>query len=164
LTPVLLKKPWSTNLELYVLRERNKDMAKYQHRTFEMYDFRDEAIYALTSKAPRSETGTIAPESWDFSQLAASHSESVTHVEFKRLQAIGNDSAGQLRKDLAQLTDKLVSDSKVLLDFTGVKSFCAASIEALVQFNQNLRHRGSRMVLCCLEPAAKKSFFVTHKT
>ena len=60
-----------------------------------------------------------------------------------------------------ELADLLGRDSQVLLDFSGVASFNAASISALVQFNKNLQTKGSRIALCCLEPATRESFFVT---
>ena len=134
-------------------------MAKYRHRIFEMYEFRDEAIRALTPKIARPVTEATAPESWSFEHLAVSLSACVTHVEFKRAQTYGEETVSDLREDFGQLVNKLAADSKVLLDFGGVKSFCAASIDTLVLFNQTLRHKGSRIVLCCLDPAARESFF-----
>lgn len=124
-----------------------------------MYDFRDEAIRALTPKTADPVMEATAPESWTFRHLAVSRSASVTHVEFKRAETFGEETVSTLRKDFAKLADQLVRGSKVLLDFAGVKSFCAASIDALVLFNQNLKHRGSRIALCCLDPAARESFF-----
>ena len=41
-------------------------MAKYRHRIFEMYEFRDEATRALTPKSARPATEATAPESWTF--------------------------------------------------------------------------------------------------
>lgn len=135
-------------------------MAKYRHRIFEMYEFRDESIRALTPKIARPVTEATAPESWSFKRLAVSLSGCVTHVEFKNSQASEDENVSDLREDFAQLADRLARDSKVLLDFAGVKSFCAASINTLVLFNQKLRNKGSRIVLCCLEPTARESFFL----
>jgi len=139
-------------------------MAKYRHRIFEMYDFRDEAIDALTPKIARPVTKASEPESWSFKHLTVSLSACVTHVEFKRSQTFGEETVGDLREDFVQLADSLVGDSKVLLDFAGVKSFCEASIDTLVLFNQKLRYKGSRIVLCCLEPAVRESFFPASST
>lgn len=135
------------------------NVAKYRHRVFEMYDFRDEALCALKPKAASPATDEIDSEPWDFTLLAASRRASVTHVSFKEAQDLSDDVASDLRKDFAQLTDKLTSDSKLLLDFTGLSAISTDSIDTLVTFNKNLRHKGSRMVLCCLDSAVRDSFF-----
>ena len=137
-------------------------MAKYRHRIFEMYEFRDEATRALTPKSARPVTEATAPESWTFKHLAVSHSASVAHVQFKRAQAFGEETANDLRVDFSQLADKLVRDSKVLLDFGGVKSFCAAAIDELILFNQKLRTKGSRIALCSLDSSVQQSFFTRN--
>lgn len=133
-------------------------MAKYRHRIFEMYEFRDEAILALTPKVASPATEATAPESWEFKHLAASRSASVTHVEFKEAPTAGEETVN-FGGDFARLSERLGRGSKVLLDFAGVKAFSSASIGVLVQFKQQLQTRGSRLVLCCLEPAARESFF-----
>ena len=137
-------------------------MAKYRHRIFEMYEFRDEAIRALTPKTVCPVTEPTAPESWALKHLAVSRSASVTHVEFKKAQTFGKETVSDLRNDFAQLADRLARDSKVLLDFAGVKSICAASIEQLVLFNQKLRIKGSRIALCCLDPTVRECFFAAR--
>ena len=127
-----------------------------------MYDFRDEAVRALTPKTASPVTDAIDSESWDFKLLAASRSASVTHVGFKKAQAFRDYAVSDLRKDFAQLTDKLAINSKVLLDFTGLNTFSTASIDMLISFKKNLRHKGSRIVLCCLNSAVHDSFFVAR--
>ena len=127
-----------------------------------MYDFHDEAVRALTPKTASPVTDAIDSNSWDFKFLAASRAASVTHVGFKKDQALRNGAANDLREDFAQLTDKLTIDSKVLLDFTGLNSFSAASIDMLVSFSKNLRHKGSRMALCCLNSTVRDSFFAAR--
>ena len=127
-----------------------------------MYEFRDEAARALTPKPARPVTEATAPESWTFRHLAVSHSASVTHVQFKRVQTFGAETVNDLRVDFSQLADKLVRDSKVLLDFVGVKSFCAAAIDELILFNQKLRIKGSRIALCSLDPTVHQSFFIRN--
>jgi anti-anti-sigma regulatory factor len=94
--------------------------------------------------------------------LAVSRSAGVTQVRFKEAQTFGEETVSDLRDDFAQLADRLGRDSKVLLDFTGVKSFSAASIGALALFNQKLQTKGSRIALCCLAPAARESFFAAR--
>lgn len=137
-------------------------MAKYRHRIFEMYEFRDEAIRALAPKSDQPATETITPESWTFVNLSVSRSAGVTHVQFKNAQTFEEESASDLRDDFAQLADRLGKDSRVLLDFAGVTSFSAASLNALVLFNQKLQTKGSRMALCCLEPAAREAIFAAR--
>ena len=137
-------------------------MAKYRHRIFEMYDSRDEAIHALARKSDRLVTAATAPETWSFKHLAVSRSARVTHVEFKKVQTLGEETVSDLRKDFAQLADRLARDSRVLLDFAGVMSFSAASLDSLVLFNQKLRIKGSRMVLCSLDPTARECFLVAR--
>jgi hypothetical protein len=134
-------------------------MAKYPHRVFEMFDFRDEAISALTPKAARPETESINSELWNFKCLAVSQSANLTHVGFKQDQFLKEDIVRDLRNDFAQLTDKLAIGSKILLDFTGLNSFSPASIDALISFNKNLRHKGSRIVLCGLDSTVRDYFY-----
>ena len=134
-------------------------MAKYRHRIFEMYEFRDEAVRALTPKLARPVTEAAAPESWTFQHLAVSRPASVTLVQFKGASTFGQETMSDLREDLTQLADELVRDSKVLFDFAGVVSFSSASIDALAEFDQKVKFKGSRIAPCCLDPAARKSFF-----
>jgi anti-anti-sigma regulatory factor len=141
-----------------LLRAREQEMAKYRHRIFEMFDLRDEAIHALTPKTAYHGTDPTASESWALKQLAVSRSASVTLVEFKGAE-FGEETVSDLHEDFSQLADILVRDSKVLLDFAGVKSFCTAAIDELIRFKKILRTKGSRIVLCCLEPTARESFF-----
>jgi MFS superfamily sulfate permease-like transporter len=136
-------------------------MAKYRHRVFEMYELRDEAIRALTPKSATTATEATAPESWTFVHLAVSRAKGVIDVQFKEPRTFEDGTASDLREDLMRLADLLGRDSKVLLDFSGVVSFNAASISALIQFNRNLQTKGSRIALCCLEPTTREAFFVT---
>ena len=138
-------------------------MAKYRHRIFEMYEFRDEATRALTPKSARSVMEAVAAD-WTFVHLAVSRSETVTHVHFNGAQAFEEETAQDLRADFSQLANGLVRDSKVLLDFVGVNSFCAAAIDELILFNQKLRTKGSRLALCCLDPTVHQSFFLESAT
>lgn len=134
-------------------------MAKYQHRIFEMYEFRDETIRALTPKIAKPATEATAPESWAFKHLTVSRAASVTHVKFQESPTVGEQTVSNFGSDFAQLADRLGRDSKVLLDFAGVKEFSAASIDVLVQFKQKLQTKGSRLALCCLDAAVRESFF-----
>jgi len=133
-------------------------MAKYRHQIFEMYEFRDEAISALTPKFARPATEATDPESWAFKHLVVSRSSCVTLVEFQPVQTFGEEAVNDLRDDFTQLADRLARDSKVLLDFAGVVSFIAASIDTLVLFKQKLQTKGSRLALCCLNPATRETF------
>ena len=150
---------YGTRCWIGLYRTRARDMAKYRHRIFEMYEFRDEAIRALTPKTTCLAKEPATNETWTLPHFVVSRSAGVTHVEFKKAKTPVKDTGNNLRKDLSKLADSLVIDSKVLLDFDGIKSFCADSIAELVLFNQKLRTKGSRVALCCLEPAVRESFF-----
>ena len=134
-------------------------MAKRLHRTFEIFDFRDEALLALTPKSATPVTDSTRPKSSTYSYLEISHSAVVTHVEFAKSMALGEETASDLSKDFAQLAADLAIDSKVLLDFSNAQSFCVANVDELVLFSKSLRHRGSRVVLCCLNTVVSKHFY-----
>lgn len=137
-------------------------MAKYRHRYFEMYDLRDEAAQAMMPKSGKFATEATAPESWSFAHLEVSRRADVICVQFKVPPSFEDAAATDLRDDLSRLADLLGRDSRVLLDFSGVETFNAASISALIQFNRNLQMKGSRLALCCLAPATREAFFVTE--
>jgi hypothetical protein len=138
-------------------------MAKYRHRTFEMFDFADEATAALASKVSPQLAESDDPSAWTFAHLFAVRSGAVVHVRFKEANAFGADTLGELQNDFTQLARRLVNDSRVLLDFTGLSEFCAASIDALALFNRKLQSKGSRIALCNLPPDVKASFFPHRK-
>jgi hypothetical protein len=73
----------------YFIKENREEheMAKIRHRTFEMFDFLQEATNALASKLPRVTTDAGDPESWRFRQLdAAIRPTGVVHITFKQRQ------------------------------------------------------------------------------
>ena len=137
-------------------------MAKHRHRIFEMYDFPDEAVRALIPKPWLTETKAAPPQSWTLQHLDVSNSANVTRVKFKEAATFGDVTISELREDFGQLAEGLYRDSKVLLDFAGVESISPAAINALAQFNERLRTKGSRMVLCSLDPTARDCFFVAR--
>ena len=134
-------------------------MAKYRHRIFEMYEFRDEATRALTPKSARPVTEATAPESWTFKHLAVSRSASVAHVQFKRAQAFGEETVSDLRVDFSQLADKLVRDSKVLLDFAGVKSFWRCRHRRAYPIQPETANQGQQDCTVLSRPYGPQSFF-----
>jgi hypothetical protein len=135
-------------------------MAKIRHRTFEIFDFLQEATSALASKSARVTTDTSDSESWKFRQLIAVIKPSgVVHVTFKQDALSEADSVNDFGADLTQLTGLLVNGSRVLLDFEGVLEFGADSIIKLTEFNGKLLAKGSRVVLCNLDPTVRASFF-----
>jgi hypothetical protein len=135
-------------------------MAKIRHRTFEIFDFLQEATGALASKSARVTTDTSDSESWKFRQLIAVIKPSgVVHVTFKQDALSEADSVNDFGTDLTQLTGLLVNGSRVLLDFEGVLEFGADSIIKLTEFNGKLLAKGSRVVLCNLDPNVRASFF-----
>lgn len=142
-------------------------MAKIRHRTFEIYDFLLEASEALATKSARLNTYAIDPSQWEFQQLdAALRPSGVVHVTFKQpddeststaksTSGLGRDLSGDLN-DLAEL---LSNNSRVLLDFEGLPEYGADAVIKLAEFDSKLRNKGSRIVLCNLEPAVRESFF-----
>jgi len=124
-----------------------------------MYDFQDEALQALVPKAVSSETDTALPEALNCMYLTVSPAAGVMHVGFKEAQKFGEETVNAISKDFARLLANLDIDSKVLLDFSNVESVCDACIAVFVHFSESLRHKGSRVVLCCLDVEARKCFF-----
>lgn len=139
-------------------------MAKRPHRIFEIFDLHDEALHALTPKSVSPVPNSTLTKSSSYKHLVVSRSEAVIHVEFEKSLDLGEETASDLSKDFGQLASNLDLDSKVLLDFSNVKSFCVANVDALVLFNRGLRHKGSRVVLCCLNAEVSEHFYpnVTH--
>lgn len=139
------------------MKER-QSMAKYRHRVFEMYEFHDEATDALT---PKSKVATAAkqPLACKLDHLSISRSASVEHVRFKSSQHFEEEAVETLRGDFSRLANALAQNSKVLVDFTGVRSFCLGSIKELMLFDRMLRIKGSRIALCGLDPTVRRSFF-----
>lgn len=134
-------------------------MAKIRHRVFEIYESFEEASREIAPKSEKTPTESSAPESWSFKHLNVSRSAGVTCVRFREASNL-SEAIAELRSDFAELAGKLGMDSKVLVDFSGVETFSAASIDALVEFSRKLRTKGSRIALCCLVPSARESFFL----
>lgn len=135
-------------------------MAKQRHRIFEIYEDRAEAIGALTPQFVNpDEVKANGSLSLTFRHLDVSRSSFLTHVKFKGAMEFPPTLEPEVRDDFSQLADALDINSKVLLDFSGVKSFSPACIDALVVFDRKLRIRGSRAVLCSLAPNTRASFY-----
>jgi hypothetical protein len=134
-------------------------MAKVRHRTFEMYDFRAEAVAGLIPKSARLETTNLDPELWTFRTLDVALCENVISVQFEPAEYDEEAHECDLQADLINLADKLTNNSKVLMDFSGVESIGAKSIAAIEVLEGRLKHKGSRIVLCCLGPVAREAFF-----
>jgi anti-anti-sigma regulatory factor len=134
-------------------------MAKYLHKIFEMFDFREEAIQTLTPKVRTDDNDDTPPGSWTFKVLNVSRTDGVTHAQFKEVTTFDDSTMTTCREDFAQFAQNLGRDSKVVLDFTGVESLHPGFIEMLILFNKRLKIKGSRVALCCLAPLAKESFF-----
>ena len=144
-------------------------MAKYRHRTFEMYEFRDEAVKALTPRSMRDKVDPVDPGLWTFCHFATSLSEGVTLITFKEAMKLDADADGELKADskpsatvgyeLALIGRSLSNDSRVVMDFAGVPQFDTESIEALTQFKGSLQSKGSQLALCNLEKDVHAAFF-----
>jgi anti-anti-sigma regulatory factor len=129
-----------------------------------MYEFRDEAIEALTPRSSRFEAPACNPDDWNFEQLEVTLTDNVTSVVFKEPQYTDSQTENALRNDFLSLAEKLGNNSKVLLDFTGIDAFSGTAIQAIVAFNAKLQNKGSRIALCCLEPTVRAAFFPAAKT
>ncbi|MDV6032579.1 MAG: STAS domain-containing protein [Phycisphaera sp. RhM] len=135
-------------------------MAKYRHRTFEMFEFHDEAAAALAVKPrePVRPLGNLDGEPME--SLNITVLGPILHVRFDPDVLDGEEeSESQLRGDLTRLAKWLQNDSRVIVDFDGLSFFSAASIEALETFYQRLKAKGSRLVLCNLDADVKASFY-----
>ena len=135
-------------------------MAKTRHRTFEIFDFAQEASDALASKSARVNTYALDPDLWRFRQLdSAIKPSGVVHVTFKQDTDAEPESMSDLGRDLTDLAELLTNGSRVLLDFEGVLAFDSDAIVQLSEFHSKLQTKGSRVVLCNLESAVRAGFF-----
>ena len=134
-------------------------MTKTRHRTFEIFDSVEEAKSALASKSALPKANTDDLSSWSLRHLVASHSAGIIHVRFMKTGFARPDTLRELRDDLSELAGTLVNGSQVLLDLEGLVEFDAECIAELGKFNQKLRAKGSRFVLCNLNQAVQASFF-----
>lgn len=136
-------------------------IAKTPHRIFEIYADRDEAIQALTPKSGAPvDYGHLATTSYQ--QLSAAVRGCVLHVEFADKECSDNTAIDGLRGDFLELSQNMAMNGRVLMDFQGVEAFSPEAIELLVEFNKRMRNKGSRVVLCCIEPEVLENFFPTR--
>jgi hypothetical protein len=136
-----------------------ESMAKYRHRTFEMFDFLQEATQALLSKGRRPSLVKTDANLWTFLRLNVSQTDNVIHVTFKPVVQDAATALEDLGKDLNLMANSLGIDSQVVLDFEGLHEFCPESIALLAVFSRRLQSKGSRLTLCNLEPSVRESFF-----
>jgi hypothetical protein len=134
-------------------------MAKFRHRIFEMFDYRDEAIHELSPKSVSDSAARDQPLELVLNHLSVSRSGGVTELGFKGIHPCGTENVALLVADLAQLANQLERGGKVLVNFKNVPLVDVGFIDALAQLKQKLRTRGSRVAICCLEPTARESFF-----
>ncbi len=135
-------------------------MAKIRHRTFEIFDFLLEASDALASKSAGVTTYAVDPSQWSFRQLDTTLRPSgVIHVAFKPVLDGEPAPSSELGRDLTELAELLTNNSRVLIDFEGVPAFAADGVIKLSEFDSKLRNKGSRIVLCNLQPAVRETFF-----
>ena len=155
----MIGKPVARSCEL-TDPEGKSVLAKQRHRIFEIYEDRAEAIGALTPKSVKpNEVKSNASLSLSFRHLDVSCSAFLTHVKFKGAMEFPQTLESEVRDDFSQLADALDINSKVLLDFSDVKSFSPACVDVLAVFDRRLRNRGSRAVLCSLAPNTRASFY-----
>ncbi len=134
-------------------------MAKYRHRLFEMFDFHDEACDALSTKGDTGSMPPVVPwEDAKLSYLTVQYENGLTKVSFLPMDASENDTR-DYRNDIAVIASQVTRNNKLLFDFSGVHTFSDTAIAALGNLSNTLRHKGSRIVLCCLSDSAKACFF-----
>lgn len=125
-----------------------------------MFDFLQEASDALASKSAPAHPYALDPDLWRFHRLnVAIRPSGVVHVTFKPQGGDEPNWGSEFGKDLTDLTDLLNNGSRVMLDFEGVQAFDADAISKLGTFDSKLKNRGSRIVLCNLDPTVRSSFF-----
>lgn len=134
-------------------------MAKYRHRTFEMFDFLQEATQALLSKSRRPSLVKTDANLWTFLRLNVSQTDSVIHVTFKKTDQDAESALEDLGKDLNLMANSLDIDSQVVVDFEGLQEFSPESIALLGVFSRRLQSKGSRITLCNLELSVREAFF-----
>ena len=135
-------------------------MARTRHRTFEIFDFLQEASDALASKSARVNTYELDPDLWRFCLLdVAIKPSGVVHVTFKQHTDSESKLMSDLGGDLVDLAELLTNGSRVLLDFEGVLEFDSDAIIKLSKFHSKLRQKGSQVVLCNLDSSVHASFF-----
>jgi hypothetical protein len=138
-------------------------MTKTHHRTFEMYDFAEEAENALASKSARLQPNSDDPQVWALRHFVASRSSGIIHMKFVDTELLGEEAAGELRDNFSELAEQLVNGSRVLIDFEGLLAVDAEFIAELATFNRKLQAKASRVVLCNLDEAVQDSFFPHRK-
>ena len=134
-------------------------MAKYRHRFFEMYDFREEAVGDLMPRVIPDAPAEPLPARESFQQLVVSRAAGVTLVEFKSPETFGEVNVKEVGDELSQLADVTERHCKIVMDFSGIESLPAGFIDALMAFHGKLKIKGSRMAICDLQPAAREAFF-----
>ena len=134
-------------------------MAKTPHRLFEIYAIRSEAIDVLRPKnATKLDDDFLAsPTLKELSVSILDHV--VVRVQFVGSEYTGPETPQALRVDFLQLSQALALNSRVLIDFDGVLAFSPSSINAIAEFNNRLRIKGSRVVLCSISSRVLESFF-----
>ncbi len=96
----------------------------FRHRTFEMFDFLQEAKQSLVSKSRRPSLVKTNANLWTFLRLNVSQTDSVVHLTFKPIVQDPAIVLEELGKDLNLIANSLDIDSQVVLDFEGLKGFC----------------------------------------
>lgn len=135
-------------------------MAKIPHRTFEIFDFLQEASDALASKSARVSSSALDADLSNLRQLEANVRPSgVVHVTFQQPPSTEPESMSGFGNDLADLAKLLTNGSRIMLDFEGVSRFESDAVSKLGDFQGKLKNKGSRVVLCNLEPAVRALFF-----
>lgn len=133
-------------------------MPKYSHRTFEMFDFYDEAASTLKMR-PRHAFRVKSEAAMQFEQLKIEQTDDFVQITFTRGDFGDDQPTVHLAAELTRLAALLHNDCRVLLNFEGVEQFSVASVDRLKVFYQRLKSKGSRLLLCNLNSEVKSSFY-----
>ena len=134
-------------------------MAKDRHRIFEIYEERDEAAWELMPKGNKAAAVAAPVEPWSSQQLDVCLLAGITQVRFKETSLNSDEVLSELKNDFARLGEQLGTNGRALIDFTGVTEVSTALVNELIALNKKLQIKGSRMVLCCLDPNVRASIF-----
>lgn len=123
-----------------------------------MFDSYNEAVATLNVR-PRAQPRNLNALEMSFANLTVKQSENFVRVALRQTDVNEEQPACPFAKDLSLLAELLHNDSRVVLDFEGVEQFSAASVESLKTFYRQLKSKGSRLVLCNIEPSVKPTFY-----
>ncbi|WP_390621729.1 STAS domain-containing protein [Roseiconus nitratireducens] len=123
-----------------------------------MFELYNEAVATLSVR-PRDSRKIPNEIPTSLTRLTIQQIENFVRVTLVQTDVREDRSTCPFAKDFSRLADLLQNDSRVLLDFEGVDQFSAVSVGQLKVFCQQLKSKGSRLVLCNLTSTVRSSFY-----